>query len=68
MAFLVFNVFTFMFELIDKMADLYGIMYDFLFNNITLGQWEVSVWGLIGGVGLISLLIAKMVKAVVPFL
>lgn len=68
MVILDFNVFTFMFDLIFKLSSLYTVMYNFLFKIINVGQYSFSMWSLLGGGVITSLLVMKIIKKVVPLI
>lgn len=59
------NIGTFLFELFNKMGSAGTVLYNFIMQEITLGDYTVSLWGLVGGVGLVAILILGLVKAIV---
>ena len=61
-----FNPIIFIWELAQKIIELGKTAYNFLFTEITILDITISVWQLIGGVGLIVVLIAIIIKAIVP--
>ena len=59
------NIGTFLFELFYKMGSAGTVLYNFIMQEITLGDYTVSLWGLVGGVGLVAILILGLVKSIV---
>jgi len=67
MDYLVFNPFSFFYNMIFNLADLFEVLNGFMFSEYVVGDWTVSVWSLIGGGGLVVLIIAKLIKKLVLF-
>lgn len=57
---------TFITDLLMKLSELGKWFYDICTTTITIGSWNVNVLVLFGGVGLTALVIAGLVKALVP--
>lgn len=57
---------TFVTDLLVKLADLGKWLYDFCTSTITIGSWNINVLVLFGGVGLTVLIIASLIKALIP--
>lgn len=49
-----------------KLCELTEILIDFLFTQINILGLTISIWQLLGGVGITTLLIAWLIKKVVP--
>lgn len=49
-----------------KLCELTEILIDFLFTQIKILGLSISIWQLLGGVGITTLLISWLVKKVVP--
>lgn len=49
-----------------KLCELTEILIDFLFTQINILGLKISIWQLLGGVGITTLLLAWLVKKVVP--
>lgn len=54
------------FGLFDKLMELCDILYNFLFQEIIIGDWHISMWALIGGVSFTIFIVAWFVKKLVP--
>lgn len=52
-------------ELPEKLANLAYTLQEFLFDGITIGSVNISFWGLLGGVGLVVIIVAVLIKLVV---
>ena len=57
---------TFVTDLLFKLADLGKWLYDFCTSTVQIGPWSVNVLVLFGGVGLTVLIVASLIKALVP--
>ena len=57
---------TFITDLLIKLSELGKWFYDICTTTITIGSWNVNVLVLFGGIGLTALVIAGLVKALVP--
>lgn len=57
---------TFITDLLFKLSELGKWLYDFCTSTITIGPWEVNILLLLGGIGLTALIIASLIKALVP--
>ena len=63
------NIFyEFSFGLFLKLAEMAQILLDFLFSNIELLDIKFQVWQLIGGGVFVTLLVAWLVKKIIPVL
>lgn len=61
-----FSIIDFIFDLFDMLINFTNAMYNFLFFEINIGDiFKLSVWQLIGGVGMVSLLVAWLIKKIV---
>ena len=58
---------TFVTDLLVKLADLGKWLYDFCTSTIRVGSWNINVLVLFSGIGLTALIIASLIKALVPF-
>lgn len=56
------------YELIVRLGGLGQWLYDFCTTTIKVGTFEINILILFGGVGLSALVIAGLVKAIVPLL
>ena len=54
------NIIMFIWETGLKLIDLGKTLGDFLMQNITILGYSVSMWGLLGGVGIVLILIIKL--------
>lgn len=60
------NYFELIWLTFEKMVTLFQILYEFLFSQIEILGYEFSLWSVLGG-GLISvLLVAFLIKQLVP--
>lgn len=50
----------------EKLADLANVLYNFLFTRIGIGDWSFSLWQVLGGVLIVTLLIAWLIKKLIP--
>lgn len=57
---------TFITDLLMRLSELGKWFYDICTTTITIGSWNVNVLVLFGGIGLTALVIAGLVKALVP--
>lgn len=57
---------NFVTDLLFKLADLGKWLYDFCTTTIQIGPWSVNILVLFGGVGLTVLVIAGLIKTLVP--
>lgn len=55
-------LYQFTFDLILKIVNLTDILYESLFWSIRVNNMEISLWGLIGGVGFAALFMVQLVK------
>ena len=51
-----------------KLCELTEILIDFLFTEIKILNLTISIWQLLSGVGITTLLIAWLIKKVVPMI
>lgn len=56
------NVLNFCLDLFNKLSDGAKVLYNFLFSVVEIGNYEVSMWGLIGGASLSALIIYSCIK------
>ena len=61
-----FNPIMFIWEFFQKMIDMGKVLYDFIFMEMEVLGFTVSVWQILGGVGLTGVLIFVVVKALNP--
>ena len=57
---------TIIIDLLFKLSELGKWLYDFCTTTIQVGPWNINILVLFGGVGLTVLVIAGLVKALVP--
>ena len=57
---------NFVTDLLVKLADLGKWLYDFCTTTIRVGSWDVNILILFGGVGLTVLVVANLIKNLVP--
>lgn len=57
---------NFVTDLLFKLSELGKWLYTFCTTTVRIGSWDVNVLVLFGGVGLTALVIAGLVKALVP--
>lgn len=57
---------TFITDLLVKLGEFGKWLYEFCTSTITIGSWQVNVLALFGGVGLTVLVIAGLIKDLVP--
>ena len=55
-------LYQFTFDLMLKIVNLTDILYESLFWSIRVNNTEISLWGLIGGVGFATLFMVQLVK------
>jgi hypothetical protein len=55
-----------LYEIGLKIVSLAQVFYDFLFQEIIIGNWTFSMWELLGGAGLIILITANLIKNLIP--
>lgn len=55
------DLFDFVWQICEKLVDLGTWAVNFLFEKFTIFGMSVSVWGLLGGVGLTAVIIAKFI-------
>lgn len=49
-------------ELPTKLISMLNIIWTFLFTTISIAGYDVSIWGLVGGVGLVGLIIWGIIR------
>jgi hypothetical protein len=54
------------YDIFNKIVELFNVLRDFLFEEITLAGINFSVWQLLGGVGLVAILVLVLAKLIVP--
>lgn len=57
---------TFVTDLLTKLADLGKWLYEFCTSTVRIGSWNINILLLFGGVGLTVLVVASLIKALVP--
>ena len=55
-------LYQFTIDLMIKIVNLTDILYESLFWSIKINNMEISLWGLIGGIGFASLFLIQIVK------
>lgn len=53
-------------DLLFKLSNLGKWLYDFCTSTIRIGSWNINVLVLFGGVGLTVLIVANLIKSLVP--
>ena len=61
-----FNLFPLLFDLFYKLVELMKVLENFLFTEIVIGAWTISLWQVVGGGSIVLLITAYIVKEVVP--
>lgn len=54
--------FSFVLDFLDNLSKGAKVMYDFLFSSFTIGTTEITLMGILAGVGLVAVLIYSFVK------
>lgn len=54
------NIVDFIWETAEQLLSMAQVLFDFLMQEITILGYQVSMWGLLGGVGLIVIFIIKI--------
>lgn len=54
------NIIDFIWNTAEQLLSMAQTLFDFLMQDITILGYQVSVWGLLGGVGLIAIFIIKL--------
>lgn len=54
------NIIDFIWETAEQLLSMAQVLFDFLMQEITILGYHVSMWGLLGGVGLIVIFIIKL--------
>lgn len=54
------NIIEFIWNTAEQLLSMAQVLFDFLMQEITILGYQVSVWGLLGGVGLIAIFIIKL--------
>lgn len=54
------NIIDFIWETAEQLLSMAQVLFDFLMQEITILGYQVSMWGLLGGVGLIVIFIIKL--------
>ena len=57
---------NFVTDLLFKLADLGKWLYDFCTSTVKVGSWNINVLVLFGGAGLTVLVVARLIKSLVP--
>lgn len=50
------------FDIPEKLVNLTNTLKNFMFAEVNLGTFSVSVWAIVGGVGLVALLIFSIIR------
>lgn len=59
-------IYEFTIGLFNKLCELVDILFDFLFTEITIGDWKISMWALLSGTLITVFIVAWFVKKLVP--
>ena len=54
------NIIEFIWSTAEQLLEMSQVLFDFLMQKITILGYDVSLWGLLGGVGLIAIFIIKL--------
>lgn len=54
------NIIDFIWETAEQLLSMAQVLFDFLMQEITILGYQVSMWGLLGGVGLILIFVIKL--------
>jgi hypothetical protein len=54
------NIIEFIWNTAEQLLSMAQVLFDFLMQEITILGYDVSLWGLLGGVGLIAIFIIKL--------
>lgn len=54
------NIVNFIWETAEQLLSMAQTLFDFLMQEVTILGYQVSMWGLLGGVGLITIFIIKL--------
>lgn len=54
------NIIDFIWNTAEQLLSMAQVLFDFLMQDITILGYQVSVWGLLGGSGLIAIFIIKL--------
>lgn len=54
------NIIEFIWNTAEQLLAMAQVLFDFLMQEITILGYQVSLWGLLGGVGLIAIFIIKL--------
>ena len=54
------NIIDFIWDTAEQLLEMAQVLFDFLMQKITILGYDVSLWGLLGGVGLIAIFIIKL--------
>ena len=54
------NIIDFIWNTAEQLLEMAQVLFDFLMQEITILGYQVSLWGLLGGVGLIAIFIIKL--------
>lgn len=54
------NIINFIWETAEQLLSMAQTLFDFLMQEVTILGYQVSMWGLLGGVGLITIFIIKL--------
>lgn len=54
------NIIDFIWNTAEQLLSMAQVLFDFLMQEFTILGYQVSVWGLLGGVGLIAIFIIKL--------
>lgn len=54
------NIIDFIWSTAEQLLSMAQTLFDFMMQEITILGYQVSMWGLLGGVGLITIFIIKL--------
>lgn len=54
------NIIDFIWSTAEQLLSMAQVLFDFLMQEITILGYQVSMWGLLGGVGLIVIFVIKL--------
>lgn len=56
------SIIDFIIQLPSQLAELAAVLEDFVFLTIPIGEYNVSIWGLLGGAFIVTLIIFSIVR------
>lgn len=54
------SIIEFIWNTAEQLLEMAQVLFDFLMQEITILGYQVSMWGLLGGAGLITIFIIKL--------